>query len=117
MSRVAGRTDDMIVFQGTKVFPAQIFETVLGVAGIAPLCRIVLDRKDDADSMNVDISVTSDSDCVDDIKALQNLRRAVAQRIETALGICAGVAFVEEGRLRGELQEKKQPVVIDRRKP
>jgi phenylacetate-CoA ligase len=116
MSRVAGRTDDMIVLQGAKVLPAQIFETVLGVAGIAPLCRIVLDRQNDADTLEVDVAVSSDSDFIDDIKALENLRRTVVERLQSTLGISAAVTFLEEGRLQNEARGKKQPLVIDKRK-
>jgi phenylacetate-CoA ligase len=116
MSRVAGRTDDMIALPGAKVFPAQVFETVLGVPGIAPLCRIVLDRKDDVDTMEVGVAVSSDSDYIDEIKALEKLRNTIIERLQSVLGINAAVTFVEEGRLQNESRGKKQPLVVDKRK-
>jgi phenylacetate-CoA ligase len=116
MSRVKGRTDDMIVLQGAKLFPAQVFDTVVGAEGIVPQCRIVLDRKDDTDTMEICVAVASGSDYLDEIKGLEKLRRAIVERIQTALGVTASVTFVEEGTLQAESQGKKQPVVVDKRK-
>ena len=116
MSRVAGRTDDMIAIQGVKIFPSQVFETVLGVQGIAPLCRIVLATKDDVDTMEVGVAVSGESDCIDEIKALEELRKTVIERLQSVLGVNATVTFVEEGRLQNEARGKKQPLVVDKRK-
>ncbi|HUI93937.1 MAG TPA: phenylacetate--CoA ligase [Chitinivibrionales bacterium] len=116
MTRVKGRTDDMIVLRGAKLFPAQVFETVLGVEGIVPQCKIVLDRKDDADVMEICVAVASGSDYLDEIKALEHLRKTIAQRIKTVLGVTANVSFMEESSLQAESRGKKQPVVEDKRK-
>jgi phenylacetate-CoA ligase len=116
MSRVAGRTDDMIMVQGAKIFPTQIFETVVGVSGLSPLCRVVLDRTADDDILEIDVAVSSDSDFIDEIKTMENLRKHIAQRIESSLGVCPKIIFMEENTLRAESQGKKQPIVIDRRK-
>jgi phenylacetate-CoA ligase len=116
MSRVKGRTDDMIMLEGAKFFPTQVFETVLGVEGIAPLCRIVLDRKDDADTMEVCVAVASDSASIDEIKTLERLRRTIIQRIAASLGVAANVTFMEEATLQAEARGKKQPLVADKRK-
>jgi phenylacetate-CoA ligase len=116
MSRVAGRTDDMIMIRGAKLFPSQVFETVLGVEGISPLCRIVLDRKEDEDTMEVCVAIAEGADYIDEIKTLEKLRATVARRIESTLGVFAKVTFMEEGSLREETRGKKQPLVIDRRK-
>jgi phenylacetate-CoA ligase len=116
MSRVAGRTDDMIMVQGAKLFPNQIFETVIGVEGLVPLCRIVLDRTADIDTLEIDVAVSSGSDFIDEIKTLENLRKHIAQRIESALSVCPKITFMEEGTLQAESRGRKQPFVIDRRK-
>jgi phenylacetate-CoA ligase len=116
MSRVVGRTDDMIMVQGAKIFPAQIFETVVGVTGLSPLCRIVLDRTADEDTLEIDVAVSSESDFIDEIKTLENLRKRMAQRIEEALGVCPKITFMEESSLQAESRGKKQPLVIDKRK-
>ena len=115
MSRVLGRTDDLIMLQGAKVFPSQIRDTVLATPGIAPLCSIILDTKDNVDTIEIRVAVDSNSDIIDEIKKLENLRKNLAHQFETILGISAAVSFIEENSLQNEVRGKKQPVVIDKR--
>jgi phenylacetate-CoA ligase len=115
MSRVKGRTDDMIMLKGAKFFPSQLFDAVLSAGGVIPLCRIVLDRKDNMDTLDVCVAVSSDADFIDEIKTLESLRRNIAGRIESAVGVAAKVSFMEEGTLQAEARGKKQPIVMDKR--
>ncbi len=55
MSRVRGRTDDMIFFQGAKFFPSQIEEILLEEEGISPHYRIVLDREKGEDTIEIQV--------------------------------------------------------------
>jgi len=115
MSRVAGRTDGMIIMQGSKFLPSQLFDVVLATAGLVPLCRIILSRKDNVDALGVDVAVSSDADFIDEIKTLETLRCRLAQNIETAVGVAAKVSFMEEGALQRECGGKKQPLMLDKR--
>ena len=51
VSKILGRTDDMLIVHGVNVFPSQIEDAILGVEGVEPQYRIVLstraDRQDD----------------------------------------------------------------------
>ena len=51
ISRIVGRTDDMLVVRGVNVFPSQIEHALLGIEGLEPHYQIVLstraDRQDD----------------------------------------------------------------------
>jgi phenylacetate-CoA ligase len=115
MSRVRGRTDDMVVIQGTKLFPSQVQDAILSIAGIAPLSMIIIDRKDNIDTIEVRVAVDSGSDFIDEIKTIENLRKTVCQRLQNSLGVSAIVTFMEEGSLQNETRGKKQPLVIDKR--
>jgi phenylacetate-CoA ligase len=44
MSRIKGRTDDMLVIRGVNVFPSEIERVLLGHAELAPHYQIVVDR-------------------------------------------------------------------------
>ena len=44
MEKVTGRTDDMMIVRGVNVFPTQIEEQILGVAGLTPHYLCVLTR-------------------------------------------------------------------------
>jgi phenylacetate-CoA ligase len=115
MSRVKGRTDDMIMIHGAKLFPSQIHDVVLGTAGITPLCIIVLDRKNGMDTLEIRVAIDSNSDFIDEIKTLEKLRTTLASGLQTSFGVTAGVTFMEEGLMRNETSGKKQPLVIDKR--
>jgi phenylacetate-CoA ligase len=51
ISRILGRTDDMLIIRGVNVFPSQIEHALLGVDGLEPHYQLVLstrpDRQDD----------------------------------------------------------------------
>ena len=115
MSRVKGRTDDLIIMPGAKFFPSQIQEALLEEEGITPLCRIVLDRQDDLDTLEVCVAIAEGSDYIDEIKTIEKMRNSLAHRIESILGVSAKVTFMEQGSLEAEARGKKQPVVIDKR--
>ncbi len=115
MSRVKGRTDDMIIIHDAKFFPSQIQEAILGEKGITPLCKIVLDRDDDIDTLEVCVAIAENSDDIDEIKTLENMRNRLAHQIEGILGVPAKVTFMEERSLQAESRGKKQPMVVDKR--
>ena len=49
MEKVTGRSDDMIILRGVNVFPSQIEEQILRVAGLSPHYQLVLTREDALD--------------------------------------------------------------------
>ena len=54
MSKVKGRTDDMLIVRGVNVFPSQIEEVVLGADGIEPQYQILVDRaRNELDTLDV----------------------------------------------------------------
>jgi len=54
MSKVKGRTDDMLVVRGVNVFPSQIEEVILAVEGVEPQYLILVDRaRNELDSLDV----------------------------------------------------------------
>jgi len=45
ISRIKGRTDDMIVVRGINVFPSQVEHVLLGIPGTSPNYQLIVDRK------------------------------------------------------------------------
>ncbi len=115
MSRVRGRTDDLIIMRGAKFFPSQIYGAILGEEGITSHCKIVLDRQDDFDTLEVCVAIAANHGYIDEIKTLEHLRNRLAQRIESNLGVAAKVTFMEEGLLAADVKGKKSPIVLDKR--
>lgn len=115
MSRVHGRTDDMIIMHDAKFFPAQIHEIVIEERGVVPACKIILDRESELDTLEVCVAIAEDSANIDEIKTLEKMRAGLTQRIESVIGAPAKVTFVEERTLQAEARGKKQPIVMDKR--
>ncbi|MFK2826344.1 AMP-binding protein [Bacillus sp. B190/17] len=59
MSRVKGRTDDMIIIRGVNVFPSEIERVLLQIEGLAPNYQIHLVRKGTMDGVELHVEVES----------------------------------------------------------
>ncbi len=114
-SRITGRTDDLIMLQGAKVFPLQLLNTVHETKGIAPQCQIIISKTDGADAIEIRVAIESNYEHIDEIKILEKLRTDLGKSVKDRFGIGAKITFMEETTLINENRGKKQPVVIDKR--
>jgi len=94
MSRVAGRTDDMVVIQGINVFPSQIEQILTEIEGTEPHYRLRVDRSGARDELEVWVEV-SDQIFFDEIKKLRALQEEIQKRLEEVLGFFVRVKLVE----------------------
>lgn len=62
MSRITGRTDDMLVIRGVNVFPSQIESVLLGVEEASAHYMIVVDRVNSQDKLTVQVELKEDVD-------------------------------------------------------
>jgi phenylacetate-CoA ligase len=102
MSRVKGRTDDLLLVKGARVFPSEIEAVLLGVEGTQPHYEIVLDRHEEA-LVRVEASTPGDD----------ALRAVVEKRLASALGVAVAVELVAPRSL--SRSEGKARRVVDRR--
>ena len=112
ISKVLGRTDDMIVVRGINIFPTQIEEVLLKIDGTEPHYQIVVDRQKGLDQLEVLVEM-KESFFSDEVKHLQNFDHHIAQEIESVLGISVKVRLVEPKRI--ERSEGKAKRIIDKR--
>jgi phenylacetate-CoA ligase len=113
MSKVQGRTDDMLIVRGVNVFPSQIEEALLGVPGVAPQYLILVDRgRDHLDELEVLVEATPETEARGEF-ALKELQRVAQKRIESTLGIRARIRVVSGKEI--ERSQGKAARVIDRR--
>jgi phenylacetate-CoA ligase len=113
MTRVLGRTDDMLIIRGVNVFPQQIEGVLCGVEGIAPHYQIIIDRKGALDETTVLVEV-SESIFFDEMKKQNELKETIKKCLAAELGISVQVKLVEKKTL--ERFEGKARRVIDNRK-
>lgn len=60
MSRILGRTDDMLIIRGVNVFPTRIEEALIGQEHLTPHHRIVVTREGHLDALEVQVEVTEE---------------------------------------------------------
>lgn len=113
MSRITGRTDDMMIIRGVNVFPSQIEHVLMQVEGVEPHYQIVLEREGSLDVMEVQVEV-SEEVFSDEVKVMERLSQRIAGEIKDLLGVSAKVKLVEPRSIaRSEGKAKR---VIDNRK-
>ncbi|MBA4374194.1 MAG: phenylacetate--CoA ligase, partial [Thermodesulfovibrio sp.] len=112
MSRVMGRTDDMLIIKGVNVFPSQIEAVLFAIEGTEPHYQIVIDRKGPLDNVTVQVEV-SESIFFDEMKKQNELIKLIKSRLASELGIGVEVKLIEKKTLaRSEGKAKR---VIDLR--
>jgi phenylacetate-CoA ligase len=113
MSRVAGRTDDLIAVRGVKVLPSQFAEALAGLSGLAGRFEIVLDTEADQDVIELRVAVGEEGAMLDEVKSVERLRARIRQRLEDLLGFAPRITYVEKASL--EAAGGKAVRVVDRR--
>ncbi len=113
MTRVFGRTDDMLIIRGVNVFPQQIETVLFEIEGVAPHYQIVIDRKGALDETTVLVEV-SESIFFDEMKKQSELKETIKKQLASELGISVEVKLVEKKTL--ERFEGKAKRVVDNRK-
>jgi phenylacetate-CoA ligase len=113
ISKIKGRTDDMIIVRGINVFPSQIEHVLLGIEGTEPYYQIVVDRqKHQLDEVEVLVEVNSKM-FSDEVKKLEELKRKIKKEIESVLSIGVKVTLVEPKTIERSIGKAKR--VIDKR--
>jgi phenylacetate-CoA ligase len=113
MSRIMGRTDDMLIIKGVNVFPTQIEAVLFDIEGTEPHYRIIVDRENNEDKITVMVEVV-ESIFFDEMKKQRALVDEIKRRLASELGIHVDVKLVEEKTL--ERFNGKGDRVIDNRR-
>lgn len=112
MSKVLGRTDDMLIIRGVNVYPSQVEKALLEVEGIEPHYMIVVDRRGELDTLEVWVEV-SEGLFSDDTRVMRGFARRVESHLKNALNVRASVSLKEPNSL--ERSPGKARRILDRR--
>lgn len=112
IARFTGRTDDMLIIRGVNVFPSQIEAALLEMDGVLPNYMMIVDRKDNLDTLEVRVEV-EERFFSDQMNQLQQFTKKVEHVLKQALGIAAKVKLVEPKTI--ERSEGKAKRVVDKR--
>jgi len=113
MSRVSGRTDDMLIIRGVNVFPSQIESVLMEIDEVEPHYQLVVAREGKLDTLTVMVEV-GERLFSDEVKILQNLEKRISNNIKEYLGVSAQVKLVEPKVIARS--QGKAVRVIDKRK-
>jgi phenylacetate-CoA ligase len=112
MSKIRGRSDDMLIIGGVNVFPSQIESVLFGVEGIGKHYQIKVYKKGYLDKIEVDVELV-DANTLDSFSLLESLTQRVKEKLREVLGIDAKISLLEPRSL--ERFEGKAKRVVDMR--
>lgn len=114
ISKIKGRTDDMIVVRGINVFPSQIEHVLVNIEGTTPHYQLVVDRSSkNLDTLEVHVEV-EEKFFSDEIKKLTQFEEKIAHEIESLLGVSVKVKLLEPKSIERSIGKATR--VIDKRK-
>ena len=113
MSRVKGRSDDMLIIRGVNVFPSQVEEALLRAEGTAPHYVIEISRPGALDEVVVKVEVRP-ADFRDEMRQMVHLKDRIDREIHAVTGIRMTVELVAPNTLERSAGKAKR--VLDHRK-
>ena len=112
ISRITGRSDDMIKVKGVAIFPSQIEKALLKAGDVEPHYLIIVTRPGTLDEIEVKVEASKDI-FFDGVKEMMSVQNKIGKFIENETGIRVKVTLVEPKTLpRFEGKAKR---VIDER--
>ena len=111
MARIVGRSDDMLIIRGVNVFPSQIEELILKVAGLSPHYQLVVTRDGHLDALAV--HVECDAAAQSAAGALEHCAHELAHRVKANVGISVEVTVLAPGGIERSAGKAKR--VVDKR--
>lgn len=113
MSRIVGRSDDMLIIRGVNVFPSQIESVILSMPEFEPHYMIIVDRINNLDTVQLQVEL-KEAFYTDEISGIMDLRNKIRHSLQSVLGLGVDVRIVEP-RTIARCEGKSQRV-IDKRK-
>lgn len=112
MSRIMGRSDDMLIIRGINVFPSQIESVILQQPEFEPQYLLIVTRENNRDNLEVQVELREEF-YSDGIVAMQELKKNLAKQLQNILSISADVKIVEPNTI--ERSQGKSKRTIDKR--
>jgi phenylacetate-CoA ligase len=112
MSRVLGRTDQVIIVKGINIIPSRVGELLEEVQEPRPPCQLVVSREGNLDKLTILVEVSEDlfSDKMGDQRSLVDAMRT---KVAGGIGVTPRIVLVERGSINRD--EETSAGVIDRR--
>jgi phenylacetate-CoA ligase len=113
MTKVKGRSDDMLIIKGVNVYPSQVESVILGLDHISPYYQLVVSKKGYADALEVQVEMIDDS-LIEKYSELERVEATVKAKLHSTLGLDCKVRLREPGSIERSIGKAKR--VVDNRK-
>jgi phenylacetate-CoA ligase len=112
LSRILGRTDDMLIINGVNVFPSQIEEKIMKIPEVATNYQIHVDKNGALDRLTVKVEIYPKL-FLGEVSKLEALREKIKEELRASIVITPAVELHEPGSL--PVSEGKAKRVVDER--
>lgn len=113
MTRIVGRSDDMLIIRGVNVFPSQIESVILEVEELEPHYMIIIDRVNNQDTFEIQVEVRP-SFFSDNMASMIAIQKKISAKMHAMLGLNPTIKLAEPKSL--ERFVGKSVRVVDKRK-
>ena len=112
MSKITGRSDDMLIIRGVNVFPSQIEEQILKTQRLSPHYLIEVERDGHLDTMTVNVEMKPEFATATQAEK-EFAAHELAHHIKSYIGISTHIEIKAVGTIERSVGKAKR--VIDRR--
>jgi len=112
LSRIAGRTDEVVIVKGINIFPARLGQILAGLQEGEPVYQLVIGREGHLDYLEVRLEVREGL-FFDKMTVQRELLQKLTRKLEQGIGVTPRVKLVEPGSISRETETS--PLVIDLR--
>ena len=112
ISRIMGRSDDMLIIRGINVFPSQVESVILEMQEFEPHYQLIVDRVNNLDTLQVLVEVRKEY-LSDEISRMLAMKKRLADKLKSVLTVGAEVKLVEPNTIARSDGKSKR--VIDKR--
>ncbi len=111
MSKVRGRSDDMLIIKGVNVYPSQVESVIVGIEHISPYYQLVVTKKGYANSLEVHVELTDDS-LLEKYSELEKVENGVKAKLRSVLGLECRVRLREPNSIERTSGKAKRVVFL-----
>ena len=97
MTRVMGRSDDLLIIRGVNIYPSQVEAVLVGFPGLAPHYQIVLTREGPMDAMTLEVELATPAPLDETLVA--KMAADVRNHIKAMVGVTCAVVLKAPGEV------------------
>ncbi|MBC2582166.1 phenylacetate--CoA ligase family protein [Clostridium sp. DJ247] len=112
MTRIEGRSDDMMIIRGVNVYPMQIEKILLDFEELTPHYTLTIDRKNNLDQLTISVEMPNGVDSYGK-EHLWALQKSINSKIHNMLQVSCNIDLVNPNTLIRS--EGKASRIVDRR--